>query len=156
MPAPWSEPRRVGTTREQAPAQLLELEASAVPASLDLVQDLVAEIWVRADQIGAPDRMRFEGALVEVVANVIEHARPSTPDGTVSLRVTLSWTGLDLLAVIVDDGGEAELDIEAASMPSSDYENGRGLAMARALSDELRYERDIGSNRWIVRCRYAR
>jgi anti-sigma regulatory factor (Ser/Thr protein kinase) len=33
-------------------------------------------------------------------------------------------------------------------MPGHDSEQGRGLAMARQLLDELGYERDGGVNRW--------
>jgi serine/threonine-protein kinase RsbW len=134
-----------------------ELEAPAVPTTLDLVQDLVEQMWTAGGaDIGFTDRMRFESALVEIVGNVIEHSVAPVADGVVTVRVALTRRDRDLVADISDDGRTVSLDLEAMAMSAPDQENGRGLAMARAMSEELRYERVGPVNRWVVRCRCPR
>ena len=49
-------------------------EAPVEPESLDLVQDRLAEFWAHDESVSPADRMRLELAVVEVVANIVEHA----------------------------------------------------------------------------------
>ncbi len=133
----------------------METTVPAEPESLDQVQDLISALYgSTADDLDFTDRMRFEGAVVEIVGNVIEHGRAAMSGAFVRMHVALHRDNRDLRAVITDDGTAVPLgvDFDAAGMPAADAEDGRGLAMARALSSELRYERRDGFNRWIVRC----
>lgn len=129
-----------------------ELRAPALPASLDDIQDLLAELWSVAGGVTAADRMRFESAVVEIAGNIIEHARPAPHATIVTLRLAVDCGPNALRAVLGDDGRPADVDLDVVTMPGLDAESGRGLALATALSDSLRFERLPTENRWTVEC----
>lgn len=130
----------------------LELETPAVVESIDRVQDLVGELIAgTSDDLDFTDRMRFETALVEIIGNVVEHGVPAS-GRAVTMHISVQRSDRDLSAVVSDDGAVADIDIAAATMSDEDDEHGRGLAMARALATELRYDRTGGRNRWTLRC----
>lgn len=126
----------------------------AVAESLDALQDRLAAAW---DDIGADvadhDRLRFEMAVVEIVANIIEHAGhhdTSPPVRTISCLVTVDDE--EVRAEFADDGRPAAIDLSAVVMPDEDAESGRGLALAVAAVDDVQYVREGGINRWTVVC----
>lgn len=121
-----------------------ELETSALPGSLDELHALLDEVWRDAPDTTDRDRMAFTTALAEVAANVVEHAARFEP---VRLRLVVHVRP-DRLEAHVEDRGHPY----RASAPAADElaESGRGLAMARALVDEVLYERDGPVNRWVV------
>ena len=96
--------------------------------------------------------IRFETAVVEIVGNVIEHAHPCGGNGEVQMEVVVQRRGRELRGVISDDGEPADVNLADPQMTGPDDVDGRGLAMALALSSELRYERVADRNRWTVTC----
>lgn len=62
-----------------------ELQVPALPASLDEIHDLVSDMWPCTPGVEAQDQQRFEAALVEVAANIIEYARPADGRAVVTL-----------------------------------------------------------------------
>ncbi len=136
------------------PARSFREDFPAVPESLDALQDRLAAAWT---DLGADvtdhDRLRFEMAVVEIVANIVEHAgltdtRP--PVRMITCVVTVDDE--EVRAEFADDGRPAAIDLSAVFMPGEDAESGRGLALAVAAVDDLRYEREDGINRWTVVC----
>lgn len=127
--------------------QIHVLETIASPSCLDAVHDLFADLWAGTPDVAAADRMAFETAVAEVAANIVEHA--ARREG-VTLRLVLQ-AGADKVSAHLEDGGYPyEPD---AVEPSSDEdlpERGRGLSIARALTDDLVYERDGAFNRWYL------
>lgn len=120
------------------------LRADASPSWLDEVHDLLEDLW-RSVTVGAADRMCFTTALAEVAANIVEHAAAA---GTVPVRLVVQVVPVELRALFEDHGTPYE---QAGGGDGDDLaESGRGLDMARALSDELVYERDGPVNRWLV------
>jgi serine/threonine-protein kinase RsbW len=137
----------------------LELSAPAEPAILDLVHALIEELWTIHPGVGAGDRTRFELAITEVVANIVEHAyrlHPTDeglpPEDLRRLSITLSADAARLLATMEDNGRPAAVDLSKAVMPDPLAESGRGLAIANASVDQLYYERRDGRNHWRVVC----
>jgi serine/threonine-protein kinase RsbW len=122
------------------------LETSASPASLDEVHALFARLWADADDVQPPDRIAFETAVSEVAANIIEHAARGQ---TVAMRLLLRAPEDRVEAHLEDVGYPYD-----AAAPAGDddplAEHGRGLVIARALTDELVYERDGAVNRWFL------
>ena len=152
MPSRASEPTSGATTVDDR-ARTWSVALPAVPESLDPVQDMIAEMYDSVeDDLHATDRIRFESAVVEIVGNVIEHAQPRDGADSVHLGVEVSRVGRELRGIVSDDGRAADVDLSTSTMTGPDDVDGRGLAMALALSTELRYERVADRNRWTVRC----
>ena len=89
--------------------------------------------------------LRFETALGEIGSNVLTHGRPPGTEHPVDYR--LRFDGELVIASLTDFGAPVHEHL-ARDMPGADSEDGRGLAMARALLDELGYQRDGDVNRW--------
>lgn len=124
----------------------------AAPECLDLVHDMLAELWAGAPDVDDGDRMLFELAVVEIAGNIVEHAGPRPVRCAVDLAVHADR----LEATFHDTGDDAGVDVDAARLPDAMAEAGRGLAMVRAAVDEVRHERVAGGNRWSLRKERAR
>lgn len=135
----------------------IHLSVPARPESIELVHPALEQLWSTHEDITIRDRIRFETAVVEIFANVVEHAfradaGHSPPDGR-RLELTLCTEGDRVEALFTDNGLPAELDLSRITMPDEEAESGRGLAMALAALDDLSYEREDGRNRWRLTCR---
>ncbi|GAA1147351.1 ATP-binding protein [Nocardioides aquiterrae] len=129
--------------------------APATPASIELVQTALATLWEQQPGVTARDRMRFETALVEVVGNVVEHAYAldqGTTPGSRQLELEISVDDSTIIALLSDDGRPADIDLGAVTMPDPEAESGRGLALAIAALDDLRYVHADGRNQWTLIC----
>jgi serine/threonine-protein kinase RsbW len=89
--------------------------------------------------------MLFETALGEIGGNVLTHGRPSGTDRPVDYALRFRR---GVVEASLTDSGAAVHEHLGREMPGHESEQGRGLAMARQLLDELGYERDGGVNRW--------
>jgi serine/threonine-protein kinase RsbW len=87
----------------------------------------------------------FETALGEIGGNVLTHGRPRGTTRPVEYAIRLD--GDEIVASLTDSGPPVHEHL-GREMPSLEHEDGRGLAMARSLLDELGYERDGDLNRW--------
>jgi serine/threonine-protein kinase RsbW len=116
---------------------------------LESVHALLERSWAAHPDVTAADRLCVETAVVEVAANIVEHAGGSELGLEVDVRPDR------VQAVFLDTGAAFEGDLDTAALPDDEYaERGRGLALARALVDEVTYARDGGTNRWcLVRLR---
>ena len=96
---------------------------------------------------GSDDRklILFETALGEIGSNVLTHGRPA--GSTVAVDYRLRFAHGVVEASLTDSGAPVHEHL-AREMPGHESEEGRGLAMARSLLDELGYERDGELNRW--------
>jgi serine/threonine-protein kinase RsbW len=89
--------------------------------------------------------MLFETALGEIGGNVLTHGRPAGTERPI--EYLLRFDHGTLVASLTDSGSIVHEHL-GREMPDHASETGRGLAMARALLDELGYERDGEINRW--------
>jgi serine/threonine-protein kinase RsbW len=123
------------------------LQVEATPACLDRVHVLLAELLADRPDVLDADRIGFETALAEVVANIVEHTAAGR---RVQLIVRLAAGPDRLDAELRDDGPPVEVDLAGASLPDASAEEGRGLALARAAVDDVAYDRDGAANRWRI------
>ncbi len=136
------------------PKGTCQLTVPARPASLDEIHDTVQSLWAEHAGFPAADRIRFETAVIEVAGNIVTHAAEGL-SSEVAIELTLTVTPDSVTACFRDDGGAAELDLASAQMPDTTAEFGRGLALTRALADDLTYERVGATNIWTLTCRRA-
>lgn len=135
----------------------LELAAPADPEMLDLVHALLEQLWSSHPDVSETDRIRFETAVIEILANIVEHAfvLDGSPGDAARVRrfdVSLGATDEELLASFGDNGLPIALDLSDVTMPDELAESGRGLALATAALDDLSYERVDGRNHWKLLC----
>ncbi len=132
----------------------VHLVLEAVPEQVDTLQDEIAQLWASVPSVSTTDRVRFEMALVEIFANIVEHSvrhHPGPPLRQVAIQLDVS-PGL-VEARFADDGRPVGLDLSDVTMPPPDAEDGRGLALTIAAVDALADEREGDINRWTVTCR---
>jgi len=119
-----------------------------------VIQDALSGLWVDAPDVDGTDRMLFETALVEIVGNLVEHAR--TPAGTpVTITAQVAVHPDRVEARLTDDGIAPPLDLTVDTPAADDMaEGGRGLALARAVAEVL-HDRGPEGNVWTVTRRRA-
>jgi serine/threonine-protein kinase RsbW len=126
------------------------LKGLAVPQSLDLVHELLAQVRSDHTDVAETDLMMFETAIVEIHGNVVKHGRP---EGQVIYAFDLSVLA-DRLVGFLADTGEPAPDMSDVELVEELAESGRGMCLARATLDELEYARSGDRNTWkMVRLR---
>jgi len=129
----------------------LRLTTSTEPQALERVHALLERLWQQHDDIGLPDRIRFETAVTEIAGNIIRHATDGEP---IDFELAVVAHPGSLEAEFRDEGQRVDVELDEAQLPSPLAESGRGLALALAAVHELTYRRDGPTNHWrIVRWR---
>lgn len=128
------------------------LQAEGVPESLELIHELLEDLWSSEPGIELMDRIRFETALIEVASNIIEHSRPAETD-PVRFLLDLECSPQRLYAELTDNAKPIGVNLAAATLPEDMASSGRGLALAKVALDEFSYKNQQGGNRWTLLCR---
>lgn len=126
-----------------------DIRYPGTPTCFEVVHEALVELWSDAADVDGMDRMMFETALLEIVGNLVEHAR--RPDGDpVDVHMQISVHPGRIEARMRDNGVPARVDTSASEMPEDEFaEGGRGLALARAVTD-LEHVRELDGNTWTV------
>lgn len=131
------------------------LDSVTGPHTLDDLHDCLDALWADHPEIAEDVRTNCTVAAFEICSNIIEHSAHGRP---VHLRMVLRLTADRIDVHFTDDGDPVAVDLDRVAFPDELAERGRGLAIARALLDELSYRREGGTNRWtlsqrrVVRC----
>lgn len=128
------------------------LQGLAVPDTLHLLHELLEQVGREHADVGSGDLSMIETAVIEIAGNLIEHGRPH---GMVLYSFELDVLPDRLEGRLADTGQALPEGPEEAAMPSGLEEDGRGLPLAKAALDDLRYERHHDANTWtMVRLRH--
>lgn len=132
---------------------LHEIEFTSPPGTVDLVHDLLDRVWAETAGVGEADRFCFETALIELVANVLQHAG----DGR-GVRCHLSIEVHDdrIRATLLDDARASTVRLEGRAMPRASAEAGRGIPLIRVLVNEFEHTAEDGHNQWRISRRFTR
>lgn len=130
------------------------LRAAGVPESLELIHDLLEQVWESESGIHLMDRIRFETAVIEVASNIIEHSRPASTD-PIRFLLNLECSPQRLYAEFQDNAKPAGVNLSVATLPDDMASTGRGLALAKVALDEFSYAKQDSGNRWTLLCKRA-
>ena len=99
----------------------------------------------------------MEVAVVEAVNNAVEHAHRHRRDKRVTVQIKIQVDFIRL--TVIDEGApiqpETFISAEAGMENASEIERGRGLAIIRALMDEVRCERK-GKANYVTLIKYVK
>jgi serine/threonine-protein kinase RsbW len=112
----------------------LPLEVETVPVVRGLLRASMVEIGVEAECI---DDISL--ALTEACANVVAHAAAAGAVDAAGYRVEVTFDKVRCEIKVIDDGGGFDPEKMLVSMPGTDAERGRGLAIIDALMDGVAF-----------------
>lgn len=133
----------------------LHHHSMTVPASAPGVREAASELLAFAKSSGLPKEAiwQLEVALDEVLSNVVRHGSAKGRVGPIA--VDLDIEGARIEVVVTDDApafNPLEVQAPDASVPLEDRPvGGLGIALVKALMDEVTYERRDGRNRLTFR-----
>ncbi len=118
--------------------------------AIEAIHNELDALWDDASFVPDMDRMTFATAVIEAAANIVQHALPAA-EKPVEIDVDISVRPSRLVArVSAFNAREPFADDMQASMPGEDAESGRGLALIEALVTTVTFERQDGTNTWIL------
>ncbi|WP_275776322.1 ATP-binding protein [Paenarthrobacter sp. Y-19] len=118
--------------------------------AIEAIHNELDSLWDDASFVPDMDRMTFATAVIEAAANIVQHALP-VAEKPVEIDVDISVRPARLIArVSAFNAREPFADDMQASMPDAEAESGRGLALIEALVTTVSFERQDGTNTWIL------
>jgi serine/threonine-protein kinase RsbW len=127
-------------------SRLTPVFSSTLDSVFESLDDAEASILRFAADVGfrEPERYYIGLAAREILTNAIQHGNRFDPDKTVGLH--LSWSGEGLIIEITDqgEGFQPESVPDPRLAENLERTSGRGLTIARALTDEFSVDRNPG------------
>lgn len=118
--------------------------------AIEAIHNELDSLWDDASFVPDMDRMTFATAVIEAAANIVQHALP-VAEKPVEIDVDISVRPARLIArVSAFNAREPFADDMQASIPDAEAESGRGLALIEALVTTVTFERQDGTNTWIL------
>lgn len=131
------------------------LRLTSPPDTVDTVYSLLESVWEAVPSVSERDRMSLDTAIVELTANVIQHANRGR---SITATLTVVVYPERVEATLSDTGEVGDIDVEGRTMPDAAElaESGRGIPLMKALVDTVEHRRVDGFNHWtLVRAREA-
>ncbi|WP_426997136.1 ATP-binding protein [Pseudarthrobacter sp. N5] len=122
----------------------------SAPEAIESVHTQLDELWEDASFVPDMDRMTFTTAIIEAASNIVQHAVPVAADPVelgVDITVHLTILQARVSAFNAKEPFASQLE---PSMPDEESESGRGLALIQALVTTVTFERQDGTNTWIL------
>lgn len=124
------------------------LHAVAGPDVLEQTARALEFQWTQHRHVPQDIRVQVGIAVAELVANIVEHGSAGRHLVQIDIQIAVEPGRVHIS--IRDDGNEPDVDFDAIGMPGDFAERGRGLAMAQGVLDGLAYQRQVGSNLWLL------
>lgn len=133
----------IGATPDETTAPTGQLELT-VPPTLGALAAAEADLqlFLRRLHVGDQRSGAMLTAVHEILANIVEHAQPTT---SVGLVIEVSETSI---TVTTQDDGRHFDKREATRAANAATDRGRGLSMCQILLDRNDYSRTNGHNQW--------
>lgn len=118
----------------------LPREAASVPITRRLIAQALKVVGVEPETVSD-----VEIAISEACANVLRHAK--TGD---AYEVLAGFDDTRAFLEIIDEGGGFEVPPNDQPAAAADAESGRGVALMRALMDDVRFETRHGERNSVI------
>lgn len=118
--------------------------------AIDSVHDGLDGLWKDAPFVQDVDQMTFTTAVIESASNIVQHAEPVTAQKPVELGVDISVQPTLLRARVSAFHAKPPFGPMEPGTPDDDSESGRGLALIQALVTTVTFERQDGTNTWVL------
>ena len=118
--------------------------------AIDSVHNELDKLWADAPFVQAMDQMTFTTAVIESASNIVQHAQPAKAQKPVELGVDISVQPTLLQARVSAFFAKPPFGLLEPGTPDDDSESGRGLALIEALVTTVIFERQDGTNTWIL------
>lgn len=117
--------------------------------AIDSVHNELDGLWQDAPFVQDVDQMTFTTAVIEAASNIVQHAQPATAE-PVELGVDISVQSTLLSARVSAFHAKPPFGPMDPGTPDDDAESGRGLALIQALVTTVTFQRQDGTNTWIL------
>ncbi|MET4592529.1 ATP-binding protein [Arthrobacter sp. 754] len=118
--------------------------------AVEAVHDELDGLWEDAPFVQDVDQMTFATAVIESVSNIVQHAQPAKAQRPVELGVEISVQPTLLQARVSAFHAKPPFGPMIPGTPDDDAESGRGLALIQALVTTVTFERQDGTNIWVL------
>jgi serine/threonine-protein kinase RsbW len=121
----------------------------ATAEAIESVHNELDGLWQDAPFVLDMDQMTFTTAVIEAASNIVQHAEPAAglPVGLgveISVQPTLLQARVSAFHAKPPFGPMEPVPVD------DDSESGRGLALIQALVTTVTFERQDGTNTWIL------
>ena len=121
----------------------------AAEAAMEAVHTDRDSLWLDVPFVNDVDQMTFTTAVIESTSNIVQHAQPAG-DREVELGVETTVQPALLQARVSAYYAKPPFGPMEPAVPGEDAESGRGLALIEALVTTVTFERQDGTNTWIL------
>jgi len=132
--------------------EILASRAFRGPATEDAIEAVhndLDSLWLDVPFVNDMDQMTFTTAVIESASNIVQHAQPAG-ERDVELGVETTVQPALLQARVSAYYAKPPFGPMEASTPDEDAESGRGLALIEALVTTVTFERQDGTNTWVL------
>jgi serine/threonine-protein kinase RsbW len=121
----------------------------AAEDAIESVHNDLDSLWLDAPFVQDMDQMTFTTAVIESASNIVQHAEPVGND-PVELGVDIEVRPTVLQARVSAYHAKPPFGPMEPGTPGEEAESGRGLALIEALVTTVTFERQDGTNTWVL------
>lgn len=121
----------------------------AAEDAIEAVHNDLDSLWLDVPFVNDMDQMTFTTAVIESASNIVQHAQPAG-EREVELGVETTVQPALLQARVSAYHAKPPFGPMEAAVPGEDAESGRGLALIEALVTTVTFERQDGTNTWVL------
>ncbi len=121
----------------------------AAEDAIESIHDDLDGLWHDVPFVQDMDQMTFTTAVIESASNIVQHAEPAGPE-PVELGVEITVRPLLLHARISAYHAKPPFGPMEPETQDEDAESGRGLSLIQALVTSVTFERQNGTNIWVL------
>jgi serine/threonine-protein kinase RsbW len=121
----------------------------AADDAIEAVHNHLDSLWLDVPFVHDMDQMTFTTAVIESASNIVQHAEPAGRDA-VELGVDITVQPTFLRARVSAFNAKPPFGPMEPATPGEDAESGRGLALIQALVTTVTFERQDGTNTWVL------